>query len=99
MTRLTFSFLLALGLMVAVRLWLSVRQTRAVGAGAGAVPGPFAHLIEGADQAKACQYVQDKLALGRLELLVDAVVLWALTLGGGLNAPMEPAARRGHGAG
>ncbi len=86
MTRLTFSFLLALGLMVAVRLWLSVRQTRAVGAGAGAVPGPFAHLIEVADHAKACQYVQDKLALGRLELLVDAVVLWALTLGGGLNA-------------
>jgi STE24 endopeptidase len=81
---LTVIFLSALIAMVAVRLWLAARQARAIRAGAGHVPDAFAGAITGEAHARAAGYSLERLALGRIELVVDALVLVWLTLGGGL---------------
>jgi STE24 endopeptidase len=83
---LTSAFLLALGAMVAIRYWLASRQLAAVRRHRGAVPAPFAATISAADHARAADYTAARLGLARLELLWDAVVLLAVTIGGGFAA-------------
>jgi STE24 endopeptidase len=86
MHALTLAFLLALGLMVAVRWWLASRQLAAVRAHREAVPAPFAAAIALAEHQRAADYTVARLALGRIELLFDALLLLAVTLGGGFAA-------------
>jgi STE24 endopeptidase len=83
MPTLTLSFLVALAAMVAVRWWLATRQLGALARHRGEVPGAFAATISTEDHARAADYTAEKLRLSRLELLLDAAVLWAVTLGGG----------------
>ncbi len=80
---LTISFLAALGAMVAVRWWLATRQLAALARHRGEVPAAFAATISAADHVRAADYTAEKLRLSRLELLLDATVLWGVTLGGG----------------
>ncbi|HXQ31905.1 MAG TPA: M48 family metallopeptidase [Steroidobacteraceae bacterium] len=86
MQLLTAAFLLALGLMVAVRWWLASRQLAAVRAHRGVVPAAFAASVSRADHERAADYNAARLLLGRLELLFEAAVLLLVTLGGGLGA-------------
>ena len=86
MQTLTFAFLLALGAMVAVRWWLATRQLAALGRHRDEVPAPFAATISAADHARAADYTAARLRLARLELVWDALLLLAVTLGGGLAA-------------
>jgi STE24 endopeptidase len=81
---LTPLFVLALGAMVAVRWWLAGRQLGAVRAHRDAVPAPFAAAIPAGDHRRAADYTAARLRLGRRELLIDALVLLLVTLGGGL---------------
>jgi STE24 endopeptidase len=83
---LTSAFLLALGAMVAIRFWLASRQLGALRRHRDEVPPPFAATITAADHARAADYTAARLTLARLELLWDALVLLAVTLGGGLAA-------------
>jgi STE24 endopeptidase len=78
-------FLAALTLSTALRLWLDVRHLRHVIAHRERVPDNFAGRIDLADHRKAADYTVAKVRLGLLEIAVDAVVLLALTLGGGLG--------------
>ena len=80
----TLVFLAALALSTALRLWLDIRHLRHVRAHRDRVPDNFADRIDLADHRKAADYTVAKLRLGLLEIAVDAVVLLALTLGGGL---------------
>jgi len=81
----TWVFLGALGAATATRLWLAQRQIRHVRAHREAVPGMFADSIPLAAHQKAADYTVAKARLGIVDTLLDAVILLALTLGGGLQ--------------
>ena len=86
MPLLTTAFLAALAAMLAIRFWLATRQLGALRRHRDEVPAPFAATISAADHARAADYTAARLRLARLELLWDAAVLLAATLGGGLAA-------------
>jgi STE24 endopeptidase len=86
-------FLCALALASATRLWLAWRQVRHVLAHRGQVPPAFAQVISLAAHQKAADYTIAKNRLGAVELVVGALVLVALTLGGGLQALLDLWAR------
>jgi len=82
-------FLCALALASATRLWLAWRQVRHVRAHRGQVPPAFAQAISLAAHQKAADYTIAKNRLGAVELAVGALVLVALTLGGGLQLLLD----------
>jgi len=86
-------FLCALALASATRLWLAWRQVRHVLAHRGQVPPAFAQAISLAAHQKAADYTIAKNRLGAVELVVGALVLVALTLGGGLQWLLDQWAR------
>ena len=94
----TVLFLLALGVSVALQLWLARRQVRHVTAHRSAVPAHFAGRIALAAHQKAADYTVARTRLSIVDILIDTCVLLALTLGGGLWAastwtstlPLEP---------
>jgi STE24 endopeptidase len=83
---LTAAFLIALGCGTGLRLWLASRQIRAAEAHREQVPAPFLEQIAAADHRKAADYTSARVRLGRIEAVVDALVVLALTLGGGIRA-------------
>ncbi len=70
----------------AVRLWLSGRQTRAAKQHREHVPEPFAGEVSLAEHQRAADYTVARTEVSQLETAVDAAVLLALTLGGGIAA-------------
>ncbi|MFI4951956.1 MAG: M48 family metallopeptidase [Burkholderiales bacterium] len=80
----TWLFLLALGVSLAMQLWLARRQVQHVAANRGAPPAPFAARITLPAHQKAADYTIARTRLGVVDTMLDAVVLLALTLGGGL---------------
>jgi STE24 endopeptidase len=72
---------------LAWRTWLAARQQRHVLAHRDEVPADFAALIPLEAHRKAADYTLDKQRLATIELwAVDGLVLFALTLGGGVAA-------------
>jgi STE24 endopeptidase len=86
MQPLTVIFLLALAAGTLTRLWLANRQIAAVSGQRAQVPEPFAQSIAPADHHKAADYSVARTRLGRIDTLLDAIVLLGLTLGGGMSA-------------
>lgn len=82
----TALFLALLGLSLAVRVWLALRQIRSVAAHRGAVPERFADRVTLAAHQKAADYTAVRTRFGLLGLAVETAVLLALTLGGGIAA-------------
>ncbi|MGH8712480.1 MAG: M48 family metallopeptidase [Casimicrobiaceae bacterium] len=82
----TSLFLLALGVSLLLQLWLARRQMQHVAAHRGAPPAHFASRITLAAHQKAADYTIARTRLGVVDTVLDAVVLLALTLGGGLAA-------------
>lgn len=82
----TFVFLLFFALTVAVRLWLKLRHIRFVAGHRNAVPAEFAERIALADHQKAADYTVDRSKAAIFHTLIEAGVLLAFTLGGGLTA-------------
>ena len=80
----TFLFLAAFALTLAGRLWLTLRQIRHVAAHRAALPAGFAERISLAAHQKAADYTVDRNRMAILTTLVDAALLLAFTLGGGL---------------
>ncbi len=80
----TVLFVVALVAMLATRLWLALRQIDHVERHRDRVPAAFADRIGLAAHQKAADYTIAKQKLGRIETIVDALVLLGLTLGGGL---------------
>ena len=79
---LTWAFLAALAAATATRLWLALRQIRHVRAHRDAVPGTFADAIPLAAHQKAADYTVEKARTGMADVLLGAVLLLLLTLGG-----------------
>lgn len=86
MPPLTWIFLLAVAAGTVTRLWLANRQIAAVTRHRAQVPEPFAQSVSPADHHKAADYSVARTRLGRIDTLIDAVVLLGLTLGGGIEA-------------
>jgi STE24 endopeptidase len=81
---LTLLFLLALCVSLGLQLWLARRQVRHVLAHRGTVPAHFSDRITLAAHQKAADYTAARTRVSVVDLLFDAVVLLALTLGSGL---------------
>ena len=77
-------FVAALAVSLIVRVWLAPRQIAHVAGHRAKVPPAFASRIGLPAHQKAADYTVAKQRLGIVETIVDAVVLVALTLGGGL---------------
>ena len=89
MTASTFATVFAAFVAAAVawRLWLGSRQMRHVAAHRDEVPADFAGFISPEAHRKAADYTRDKQRLGLAEtVVIDGVVLLALTVGGGVAA-------------
>ena len=86
MQPLTAVFLLLLLLAVACRLWLLARQIGRVRAERERVPPAFAGAIPLAAHQKAGDYTIAHARLSAVEAVLDALVLAAITWGGGLAA-------------
>ncbi len=82
----TALFVLALVASVGGRLWLARRQVAHVARHRGTVPSAFAARIRGDAHRKAADYTIAKQHAGMVHTVVDAGVLLAMTLGGGLAA-------------
>ena len=82
----TLVFIAALLAGTALRLWLAARQLQAVRAGREQVPPPFDTRIALADHQKAADYTVARVRIGAVDTVVDAALLVAWTLGGGLAA-------------
>ncbi len=82
----TFVFLAALTLATSAKLWLALRQIRHVAAQRGLVPAEFSGQVSLASHQKAADYNRAKTRLEIVHILLDAGVLLAFTLGGGLQA-------------
>jgi STE24 endopeptidase len=86
MRPLTLIFLLVVVAGSGLRLWLAHRQVAAVRRHRNRVPEPFAAAISASDHHKAADYAVARTRLGQIDTLIDALLLLALTLGGGINA-------------
>jgi STE24 endopeptidase len=78
------SVIAAVAVATCLRLWLSGRQVQAVTEHRGRVPPAFAERVPLADHQKAADYTVATLKLGRLSIIIDALVTLALTVGGGI---------------
>lgn len=81
----TITFLCALALATATRLWLAQRQIDHVRRNRETVPESFATTVTLAGHQKAADYSTVKSRLGIADICLGAVVLLAITLGGGLQ--------------
>jgi len=78
-------FIAALALATATRLWLAWRHVNHVAAHRGRVPDAFSGSIDLAAHEKAADYTCARTRFGMANVSWDALVLLALTLGGGLQ--------------
>jgi STE24 endopeptidase len=82
----TLLFVLLLSAGLTVELWLLQRHRRYVFARRDRVPPAFADSVTLAEHRKAADYTLARSNIGRIEMVFDAVLLLAWTLGGGINA-------------
>ncbi|MFH1044656.1 MAG: M48 family metallopeptidase [Pseudomonadota bacterium] len=82
----TAVFLVALALTLGLRLWLAGRHVRHISRCRDIVPADFSEHINLAAHQKAADYSGAKTRLGMIDLLIGAMLLLALTLGGALQA-------------
>lgn len=78
-------FLAALVTALTTRAWLAWRHVRHVRMNRDAVPAAFAERISLAAHRKAADYTIARTRLQTVEILIAAIVLLALTFGGGLQ--------------
>ena len=82
----TAVFLAALALTLGLRLWLARRHIRHIARCRDSVPADFSAHIDLAAHQKAADYSSAKTRLGMVDIVIGAVLLLALTLGGLLQA-------------
>jgi len=90
---LTIAFIAGALTHLAVQFWLSLRQSGHVAAHRDKVPTPFASAVSAEEHAKAADYTVARQRFGRVEILFDLVILFLMTLGGGIAALGQLVAR------
>lgn len=86
MPPLTLIFIVMLVASLATRLWLANRQIAAVRLHRDRVPAPFDARITLDAHRKAADYTIAKTRVGRVHAVIEALLLLAFTLGGGLES-------------
>jgi STE24 endopeptidase len=81
----TLIFLIGVVASVGLELWLARRHVSHVAANRGAVPAEFAASLALPAHQRAADYTMARTRFGMVTTLIDAVVLLAFTLGGGLD--------------
>lgn len=81
----TTLFVAAVLITTVTKLWLARRHLRHIAAHRHEVPEPFRAQIELAAHQKAADYTRAKTELGMLSALLDATLVLAFTLGGGIQ--------------
>ncbi len=79
-------FIVALLAGLGLQLWLLGRQIRAVHRHREQVPAPFASQVSLEQHQRAADYTTALASFARVHLVFDAMLLLALTLGGGIAA-------------
>ena len=82
----TVIFVIAVLVHLLVEGWLSRRQVASVLRHRTAIPAGFESVISPQEHARAADYSAARQRLGNLEMIYDAGVVLALTLGGGIAA-------------
>src|SRR5262245_49358474 len=85
MNAFTWTFLAALLASAGTRLWLATRQIGHVRAHRERVPAAFAESIPLSAHQKAADSAVARVRFGMLDVLLGALILLALTLGGGID--------------
>lgn len=85
MNTFTLIFIAALTISVAVRVWLALRHLHYVASHRNAVPTAFSGAITLTQHHKAADYTLAKTRLSFLQIALEAALLLAFTLGGGLQ--------------
>lgn len=80
----TLIFLFFLTATSLIQIWLSFRQSRHVAKYRAAVPEEFAGKISLQEHQKAADYTQVKGSFGRMEVILNVVLVLLWTIGGGL---------------
>ncbi|HET7160559.1 MAG TPA: M48 family metallopeptidase [Burkholderiales bacterium] len=93
MTSFGFIFLFVLGLSTLVRIWLGARHIAYIQAHRSTVPAQFASEISLAAHQRAADYTSAKTKLGLVSVVIDALLVLWLTLGGGVQLIYDVAAR------
>jgi STE24 endopeptidase len=81
----TVLFVLLVVAGAAVEVWLATRQIAAVRAHREQVPPPFATAVSGEEHRKAAAYTEAKARASRIAAALDALIVLALTVGGGIG--------------
>lgn len=89
MPPLTLIFIVMLVASLATRLWLANRQIAAVRLHRDRVPAPFDTRITLDAHRKAADYTIAKTRVSRIHAVVEALLLLAFTLGGGLESLVQ----------
>lgn len=82
---LTLTFIGLLAFSTLIRFWLGTRQINFVQAHRNKVPEAFSQNITLDAHQKAADYASSKTKIGLSEILIQALLLVALTIGGGLQ--------------
>lgn len=82
----TLLFLAALALTTLLRLWLAQRHVRHIAAHRDAVPEAFRDTIGLEAHRRAADYTTARVHLGMIDVVVGALFVFVLTLGGALQA-------------
>ena len=80
-----FIFIFLLILTTAVEFYLGHRQKNFVLKNKKKVPDAFTKIIKLADHKKAADYTVSKINFNSIDLVFGAIILYLLTLGGGIN--------------
>ena len=81
----TLLFVIAALCGFALQLWLALRQATHISTHADQVPAAFTDSVPLTDHKKAADYSLAQLRVERWDLVISMLVLFAWTLGGGLN--------------
>ncbi len=82
---LTLTFIALLAASTLLELWLSTRHIAHVGAHRNSVPKPFRRRISAASHKRSADYTIEKTRLSRIVDLYGTMILFAWTVGGGLE--------------
>jgi STE24 endopeptidase len=78
-------FLCVVVLGAVLRLWLNFRQMAAVAAHRDSVPEPFRTAVSPEDHQRAADYTLARGRIARVDIVLEALVLLGLTIGGGIS--------------
>ena len=80
-----YLFIFLLVTTTIVQVWLTRRHIKHIQANKSKVPEPFSKTISTKDHKKAADYTISKSRIGIIHLFIQAIFLYLITIGGGIN--------------